>query len=139
VKLLILEDLRSLMGYLSTATEGAAMKVMKEKCADCPFGRSAKQLHMRHSLKPGRFKEICQAVWQGGYFPCHKTTEFDDDGESVPSADEKVCRGSLEFLERAAKARDRRYLTGRWQRRAKSFVYVEGMRDTHPKILIKNK
>jgi hypothetical protein len=82
---------------------------MKEMCEDCPFGASRKQLHMRRSLRRGRFDEICQSVWLGGYFPCHKTTRFDDDGETIPGPHEKQCRGALEFVERAAKAREEAY------------------------------
>ena len=80
-------------------------EAMKEMCADCPFGGSPKQRHMRRSLRPGRFEEIAQSVWLGGYFPCHKTTHFDDEGEAMPHAGERMCRGALEFVERAAKQR----------------------------------
>lgn len=81
---------------------------MKEMCSDCPFGGSKSQLHMRRSLRPGRFNQICQDVWQGAYFPCHKTTQFDDDGEVENYADTKQCRGAIEFVERAAANREAR-------------------------------
>ena len=81
---------------------------MPEMCKDCPFGHSVSQRRMRTSLRRGRFNEICQSVWQGGYFPCHKTTKFDDDGELQPSLTEKMCRGALEFVERAAAMRNGR-------------------------------
>jgi hypothetical protein len=80
---------------------------MKEMCADCPFGSSKAQLHMRHSLRPGRFNEICQSVWQGAYFPCHKTTEFDDEDEYRVGPKERECRGAIEFVERVAANRER--------------------------------
>jgi hypothetical protein len=80
---------------------------MKEMCADCPFGSSKAQRHMRNSLRPGRFNEICQAVWLGGYFPCHKTTTFDDDDELHVTGKEKQCRGAVEFVARAAENRNR--------------------------------
>lgn len=76
-------------------------------CADCPFGNSQKQRHMRNSLMPGRFKEIAQSVWRGAYFPCHKTTQFDDDGELIPNPHERQCVGAIEFIERAAANRRR--------------------------------
>jgi hypothetical protein len=82
-------------------------EVMKKMCADCPFGNSKAQLYMRRSLMPGRFNEICQAVWYGAYFPCHKTTEHDDDGEVIPNRKERQCRGAVEFAERAASNRER--------------------------------
>ena len=82
-------------------------EAMKKMCADCPFGNSADQLHMRESLRPGRFKELCQSVFAGAYFPCHKTTEFDDDGELVPSNKERMCKGALEFVQRAVANREK--------------------------------
>ena len=85
-------------------------EAMKEMCADCPFGSSKAQRHMRNSLRRSRFEEICQSVWAGGYFPCHKTTKFDDDGDLVPHKGEKMCKGALEFIERIAKQREEREL-----------------------------
>lgn len=82
-------------------------QVMPEMCADCPFGSSKAQRHMRNSLRRGRFNEIAQSVWQGGYFPCHKTTVHDDDGEVIPRRQEKQCRGAIEFAERAAANRNK--------------------------------
>ena len=35
---------------------------MKEMCADCPFGNSKAQRHMRNSLRPGRLQGIDTAV-----------------------------------------------------------------------------
>ena len=84
------------------------MAAMNKMCADCPFGHTKAQRHMRNSLRPGRFNEICQDVWQGAFFPCHKTTKFDDEGEVIPGFHEKQCRGAIEFVERAAAARERR-------------------------------
>ena len=86
----------------------AAATAMKEMCADCPFGSSKAQRRMRNSLRPGRFKEICQAVWQGYYFPCHKTTGFHDDDLYIPTGKERECRGAIEFVARAAENRRRR-------------------------------
>jgi hypothetical protein len=82
-------------------------------CADCPFGSSKAQRHMRKSLRPGRFNEICQSVWLGGYFPCHKTTIFDDDDEYVPAPKEMECRGAIEFVARAAANREKAESRGR--------------------------
>jgi hypothetical protein len=81
--------------------------VMKEMCDDCPFGNSKAQRHMRNSLAEGRFDEICQSVWQGAFFACHKTTngEEDDEGEYHYNGKEKQCKGSLEFVERIAEGR----------------------------------
>lgn len=88
-------------------------KVMAKMCADCPFGSSPAQRHMRTGLRPGRFNEICQSVWAGAYFPCHKTTAFDDDGELTSSTAERECRGAVEFVARAAQNRSRAENSGR--------------------------
>jgi hypothetical protein len=84
-------------------------ETMKEMCDSCPFGNSKEQRHMRNSLRPGRFDEIAQSVWQGAYFACHKTTngEEDDEGNYIYTGKEKQCRGALEFVKRAAANRDR--------------------------------
>src|SRR6185437_3565262 len=84
----------------------AVIEPMPAMCADCPFGHSPKQAHMRKSLRPGRFKEICQSVFQGFVFSCHKTTEFDDDGEHVPKPDERECAGAIEFRRIARENRE---------------------------------
>lgn len=83
-------------------------QAMKEMCADCPFGHTEAQIRMRESLRPGRFEEIAQAVWTGSYFPCHKTTHFDDDGDAIAYAGELQCKGALEFIERVSENRRRR-------------------------------
>jgi hypothetical protein len=79
---------------------------MEKMCVDCPFGASKAQRHMRRTLRPGRFNRICQDVWAGSYFPCHKTTRFDDDGELMTNPNERQCRGALDFIDRARKNRD---------------------------------
>ncbi len=83
---------------------------MKEMCESCPFGHTKAQQHMRDSLAKGRFDEICQSVWQGAFFACHKTTngEEDDEGEYLYTGKEKQCKGSLEFIERIARGREER-------------------------------
>lgn len=80
---------------------------MPAMCADCPFGHSKKQTHMRESLQPGRFKEICRSVFLGYIFPCHKTTDFDDDGEAVHTPQERECAGAIQFRSVAQENRER--------------------------------
>jgi hypothetical protein len=76
-------------------------------CSDCPFGNKPAQLHMRRSLRPGRFEEICQAVWLGVFFPCHKTTTHDENDEYVRTGKERQCAGSIQFMESARQVRER--------------------------------
>jgi hypothetical protein len=84
------------------------VKPMESMCDSCPFGHSVKQTALREGLRPGRFDEICQDVFHGRIFPCHKLTEFDDDtGEWMPSAKDRECAGSIEFRLRAIRNRER--------------------------------
>jgi hypothetical protein len=82
-------------------------ETMPEMCKDCPFGSSKAQRHMRKTLRPGRFNAICQEVWQGAWFACHKTTQFrdGDDEDYTPGPQEKQCRGAVEFVQRATENR----------------------------------
>lgn len=83
------------------------LSAMKKMCENCPFGHSAEQTHMRKSLMPGRFDEICQSVFQGHSFICHKTTSHDEEGEWSPSDKDKECAGSIQFRETAIANRER--------------------------------
>lgn len=69
---------------------------MKTPCLQCPF-RSDVHLY----ISADRAEEILDAITNGGQtFACHKTTEFADDGEHVPSAGEQHCAGALILLEK---------------------------------------
>lgn len=67
---------------------------MKVPCKHCPFRND-----IRPYLHPDRAYEIGIAA-QNPYnsFPCHKTTEYDDesdDGEMMVTEDSKECAGFL--------------------------------------------
>lgn len=83
------------------------LRPMEQMCADCPFGNSSKQRHMRRSLRPGRFEGICQDVFRGAFFACHKTTTHDDDGETVWTPKQRECAGAIAFRQRAIANRER--------------------------------
>lgn len=70
---------------------------MTGPCDSCPFLRGTP---MR--LSTGRVEEITAMLLntQGGSFPCHKTTEFGDDGEHLPHSKEVHCAGALIFMEK---------------------------------------
>ncbi len=68
---------------------------------------SLAQQHMRKSLAKGRFNEICQSVFQGFPFMCHKTTTHDDDGNHVLTKRDRECAGSIQFRETAIRNRER--------------------------------
>lgn len=73
---------------------------MQKKCDNCPFAKSGKGLQLRKGLGPGRWAGILNSLRQGNYFPCHKTTEQDDEtGEHIPGVG-LVCAGSLEWSEK---------------------------------------
>lgn len=66
-------------------------------CKDCPF-RSDITFH----LARGRVYEIIEGITTyDRTFACHKTTQFDDDGEHLRSNDkEQHCAGAMIFLMR---------------------------------------
>jgi hypothetical protein len=43
--------------------------------------------------------EIASAVLADGWFPCHKTTNFDEDGNRVDIGKEQPCIGAARFIE----------------------------------------
>lgn len=68
-------------------------------CDQCPFLRvgGVKHLGRRRALEIGTML----ADRQGGTFPCHKTTLFDEDtGEHVSGKREQHCAGALILAER---------------------------------------
>lgn len=82
------------------------MRANAKMCEDCPFGHSPKQSRMRKLLRPGRFNEICQSVFLGFPFICHKTTSHDDDGEWLPTGNDRECAGAIAFREAAITNRE---------------------------------
>ena len=75
---------------------------MKRKCDNCPFATRGKGLHLRKSLRPGRWREIIRSIYLGQPFYCHKTVDWDAQGEDSddyrPTGNEQVCHGSIEYL-----------------------------------------
>src|SRR5436305_1593964 len=72
---------------------------VKEKCNNCPFSDSGQGLKLRKSLARGRWKEILENLKRDGFFQCHKTTRFGDEGEAV-SGSSLLCAGALEWQEK---------------------------------------
>ena len=67
---------------------------MKTPCEKCPF-----RTDIKGYLRPERVREICESVLLGQSFPCHQTTEEDDDGEDlVATEDSQECAGAAIFL-----------------------------------------
>lgn len=68
---------------------------MKSPCKHCPFRSDVTPF-----LHPERAEEIAYAA-QNPYsdFPCHKTTEYDEDangeGDMIATANSKMCAGFL--------------------------------------------
>lgn len=67
---------------------------MKEKCADCPFSKTGPGLHLRRTLRPGRWREILASLRRGEHFCCHKTTNETGDGSNL------ICAGTIEWQEK---------------------------------------
>lgn len=69
---------------------------MVRPCDSCPFcpGRF-------RGLRADRITEIVEALQSGATFACHKTTIDNEDGDYIPSAEERFCGGATVMLEKA--------------------------------------
>jgi hypothetical protein len=69
---------------------------LTKPCGDmCPFRTDC----LEGWLGEDRATEIADSLVRSE-FPCHKTTEFDEDGDSINSKKEKHCAGALIMLEK---------------------------------------
>jgi hypothetical protein len=79
---------------------------MKKPCQHCPFRRDVKPF-----LTNERAEEIAYAATNPyNFFPCHKTTEYDEDGDSgemFTTEDSKECAGFLTLM--VSETGDNRY------------------------------
>ena len=74
---------------------------MNQLCDDCPFAESGAGLHLRQSLRKGRWRGILMSVRLGQPFYCHKTTnpEGDNDDDTyTANGKEQLCAGSITYL-----------------------------------------
>lgn len=68
---------------------------LKTPCKDCPF-----RTDIMFYLPASRVKEICESITlHQQSFLCHKTTKFNEDGETIQHKDEIHCAGALIMLE----------------------------------------
>ena len=68
---------------------------MKQPCNNCPF-----RSDVLFPLSRSRRQDILDSIFQNGDFPCHKTTEFNDDGKIINIGKTKRCIGVAIFLEK---------------------------------------
>lgn len=65
-------------------------------CPHCPF-----RIDIDGYLRPGRAIEIAQSLASGSMFPCHETTEWDEEDEEMfASKDSIQCAGALILMEK---------------------------------------
>lgn len=70
---------------------------LRRPCEHCPFRTDC----LPGWLGESRAEEIAESVFERGEsFPCHKTTEFSDEGEHLPRPDEQACAGALILSEK---------------------------------------
>ncbi len=70
---------------------------MRTPCSKCPFRKD-----IRAYLTKERVREITSALDNGGTFPCHETTEEDEDGEAIMNSKKwKFCGGAAIMLEKS--------------------------------------
>lgn len=66
----------------------SAWKV-ESPCVDCPFNEDGAGLHLRKTLRRGRWQSILKALRTDQHFMCHKTTPETGNGRNL------VCAGAL--------------------------------------------
>jgi hypothetical protein len=71
---------------------------MKTPCAHCPFRKD-----IAPYLTSARVREIEDSLVRSE-FPCHKTTEHNDDGQYVSTRDEIHCAGALILMEKEGRS-----------------------------------
>ena len=71
---------------------------MKRPCENCPF-RSDRPFRR---LTKKRAKSIVQTINNDGFFPCHKTVDYDEDPNGRITDKSKTCIGSAVFMENTA-------------------------------------
>lgn len=69
---------------------------LTQPCTHCPF-RSDRDPYLR----PERAQEIADDLRRGDWFACHKTCDYDDDGEGAIGSRARACAGALITMERA--------------------------------------
>jgi hypothetical protein len=80
-------------------------------CPECPFTRGPKAVR----LTRGRVRELTANMLRrdGGTFSCHKTVEYDEDGESVRRDNELHCTGAIIFADKHGAATQMMRIAGR--------------------------
>ena len=68
---------------------------LKRPCRDCPFLKS-----MHFGLGRERAEGIVHAITDQGWFPCHKTTQSDDEGMRAITNKSQACAGALIIAEK---------------------------------------
>lgn len=67
---------------------------IKQPCQHCPF-----RVDVKPFLRPERGEELAYAASNPySNFPCHKTLEYDDDGENYAGHKQKQCAGFLTLM-----------------------------------------
>lgn len=64
---------------------------MESPCENCPFNSSGPGLHLRKTLRPGRWRQILKDLRSGKHFTCHKTADRTGNGTNL------ICAGSIEW------------------------------------------
>lgn len=69
---------------------------LTKPCINCPFRNDTKPF-----LTRPRAREIINAIVNmQGTFPCHKTVDYDDDGEGRETPKTQHCAGAMILLEK---------------------------------------
>jgi hypothetical protein len=67
---------------------------LTKPCAECPFRHD-----INGYLREEWAEEIVEALLSDATFSCHKTNEYDDEGEPLESGESQHCAGAMILLE----------------------------------------
>jgi len=67
---------------------------MAQPCRDCPFNSRGPGLHLRRSLRPGRWIIILNGLRKGEHFLCHETTHETGNGSNL------ICAGAMAWQDK---------------------------------------
>lgn len=82
---------------------------MSTPCEHCPF-----RTDIKGYLRRDRVVEIAESLFRGASFPCHKTTDWDDEEDDLVEPDDSVqCAGAEIFLAKQGTSTQMSRIAGR--------------------------
>jgi hypothetical protein len=68
---------------------------LRKPCAHCPWRSDREPFFRRDARGYARARELEESLQGNHVFPCHRTAEWDDDGNQVVGENTQACAGAL--------------------------------------------